>query len=289
MPNGGPDNCATCIYNLSYDKEIGWQKNDGESHCILRNIVSDNPFYTYCVNQNLHNPRDIKEPIGPVYQAAGLSHTRLVWKDSPDTPQIREALLYHLDGIQMDKLDEFPTTTKFEQEMIRHLMFIAERAAAPGLRKLLAAEVDLENDSKEQVLDTKLPLVGIAVEALASLTGDHFIGAVPSAYLNPFNRIWHINALSEDLMSLLPKDFDGSGRDDTIDLTAVVRYHFVRGLRFCSSKVSKPELVSFTKDPDKTVAAMANIVAASQLEKEQSPYGLPRYKEFWLFNESTAP
>jgi hypothetical protein len=288
MPNGGPDNCATCIYNLSYDTEIGWQKSDGESHCVLRNVASDSPFYTYCVNQNFHNSREIREPIGPVYQAAGPYHTRLVWKDPPDTPKIREALLYHLDEIEMDKLDAFPATMKFEQELVRHLMFLSERSAAPGLLKLLAAEVDLENDAKEQLVEMKLPLIGIAVEALASLTGDQFVDAVHSSYLNPFNRTVHIDGFSEELMSMLPKDFDGSGRDDTIDLTAVVRYHFVRGLRFCSSKTSKPRLAAFAKDPDKTVAAMADLVVNTQVEKEQSPYGLPRYTEFWLFNESIA-
>ena len=92
MPNGGSDCCATCWHNRSLGGKRGSSNFDHDipSHCEIRNLDIENPFYTYCANHPYHRPNRDTIPIGPVY----VEMDRFVWKESPDSEEIRQHLLY---------------------------------------------------------------------------------------------------------------------------------------------------------------------------------------------------
>ena len=92
MPNGGSDCCGTCWHNRSLEGKRGGSNfnHDIASFCEIRELHIDDPFYTYCANHPAHRPNHDSIPIGPVY--VGLE--RKVWKESPDTEEIRQHLLH---------------------------------------------------------------------------------------------------------------------------------------------------------------------------------------------------
>ncbi len=99
MPNGGSDCCGTCWFNRSLQGERGSANfnPDIPSHCEIRDLAIEDPFYTYCANHPYHRPNRDPIPIGPVYthvatDALGGGH-REVWQPSPDTEDIRRHLL----------------------------------------------------------------------------------------------------------------------------------------------------------------------------------------------------
>lgn len=91
MPNGGSDCCGTCWHNRSLGGKRGSSNfnRDIPSYCEIRELDIKNPFYTYCANHPYHRPQHDTIPIGPVY----VEMNRSIWKESPDTEEIRQHLL----------------------------------------------------------------------------------------------------------------------------------------------------------------------------------------------------
>jgi hypothetical protein len=111
MPNGGPDNCATCWFNDKNKGESGYDHiNDPEPNfCIIRNLNIANAFYTYCGNHAYRCPERNPIPIGPVLIASDEHDgQRIFWQPSPDTEEIRQYLLNLLNEIkqQISRVDQ---------------------------------------------------------------------------------------------------------------------------------------------------------------------------------------
>src|ERR1700693_5894412 len=67
MPNGGPDNCATCGFNRI---NSGQWTTSGEAklepgYCTIRNLSIVNPHWTYCKNWHSRETN----PEGPVFSS----------------------------------------------------------------------------------------------------------------------------------------------------------------------------------------------------------------------------
>ena len=65
MPNGGPDNCATCGFNRTNNDR--WNP-DGHlnlepGYCVIRAMEIRVPHWTYCKNWHTHG----KVPLGPIH------------------------------------------------------------------------------------------------------------------------------------------------------------------------------------------------------------------------------
>ena len=108
MPNGGSDCCGTCWFNRANEGQREWHKHADKSvspHCEIRNLVIEDPFYTYCANHPHRRPDRDLIPIGPVMRwdeskESGLfEYPRHVWKPSPDSEDIRQHLLSLLGSI----------------------------------------------------------------------------------------------------------------------------------------------------------------------------------------------
>lgn len=92
MPNGGSDCCGTCWHNRSLEGRRGSSNfnHDIASFCEIRELDIEDPFYTYCANHPYHRPNHDSIPIGAVY----VGMERKVWRESPDTEEIRQHLLH---------------------------------------------------------------------------------------------------------------------------------------------------------------------------------------------------
>ena len=98
MPNGGSDCCGTCWFNRSLEGKGGSSNfnRDIPSYCEIRNLELSDPFYTYCANHPYHRPGKDPIPIGPVFIGEGRS----IWKQSPDTEEIRQHLFNIVSGVE---------------------------------------------------------------------------------------------------------------------------------------------------------------------------------------------
>jgi len=67
MPNGGPDNCATCGFNRNNAGQwtVGGADNLTPGYCTIRALEVSTPHWTYCKNWHTHS----NVPAGPVYTA----------------------------------------------------------------------------------------------------------------------------------------------------------------------------------------------------------------------------
>ena len=109
MPNGGSDCCGTCWFNRANGGEMGSDHHDDSipSHCEIRDLAIENPFYTYCSNHPYRMQRRVPVPLGPVYVHVDESferdgetyytHWREIWVQAPDTEEIRSQLLELLE------------------------------------------------------------------------------------------------------------------------------------------------------------------------------------------------
>lgn len=99
MPNGGPDNCATCSFNQRNEGRLGHGRGNPDlpHHCLIRDQALEEPGYKYCLNhpyRTNHEPDPI--PVGPLLKAEagpGFAFHRVPWKQSPDSEEIRLHLL----------------------------------------------------------------------------------------------------------------------------------------------------------------------------------------------------
>ncbi len=109
MPNGGSDCCGTCWFNRANSGKTGSDNHDDSmpSHCEIRDLPIEDPFYTYCANHPYRLHRRVPVPLGPVYVhvdesferdgVTSYASWREAWVDAPDTEEIRSQLLQLLE------------------------------------------------------------------------------------------------------------------------------------------------------------------------------------------------
>ena len=154
MPNGGSDCCGTCWFNRRNQGERDWLPHADRTippHCEIREIVIEDPFYTYCANHPHRRPNRDPIPIGPVMRHGGweeerrvqagqpdvlvsTENPRYVWKPSPDSEEIRQHLLNLLDGVfEHMSRDRYPIGTGLGETIIRQLGEFREQRAVRHL------------------------------------------------------------------------------------------------------------------------------------------------------------
>ncbi|MCY4624169.1 MAG: hypothetical protein OXC99_04090 [Chloroflexi bacterium] len=142
MPNGGSDCCGTCWYNRVNEGTAGYERSGVgkgiKDHCEIRGLAIETPFYTYCANHPHHMPEGGPVPVGPVF-TGDSNGNRKVWVESPDTEEVRLALLNMLDGLaHVVSRDRYPFTSPgIAQVVVGQLMGFREQRAAPVLQRLL--------------------------------------------------------------------------------------------------------------------------------------------------------
>ena len=135
MPNGGSDNCNSCWFN---DRNAGQpgipkEKTFGLVRCVLRDTEIKNTHWNYCSNHPVPNPNRLEIPVGPVYTHDHDSGRRVPLFPSPDTPEIRDALLHLVGEMSPDR-----HAHGVEFTAIKQLGQWKEAKAVDGLRKVLA-------------------------------------------------------------------------------------------------------------------------------------------------------
>ena len=148
MPNGGSDCCGTCWFNRANGGEAGSGNHDRTipSHCEIRDLVIENPFYTYCSNHPYRIRRRIPVPLGPVYVHVYESverdgvveywHGRKPWRDAPDTEEIRGQLLELLEN-PGNLSDDYPFYGEnLLSVVVDELERLRERRAVPILERI---------------------------------------------------------------------------------------------------------------------------------------------------------
>jgi len=250
MPNGGSDCCGTCWFNSTHEGKEGYFDIPPDTHvrCVIRDLLIEEPFWTYCPNHPHHNPEKISVPIGPVYRnAGGYPYRREVWVDSPDTEEIRLLLLRLLDTVPERPVVEYPTSPKLNEAVIDQLMRFGERRAVPGLRRVckfnpLAAPLGDNPFDQDRAVT-----VALALEALAALIGDE---ALPEL-------TWGLTVGLESAKAMPEYDLQK-------DKLAVIRYYSVRGLSHCSLEQSRVWLLQAADDPNKEIAGLAKELVARE-------------------------
>jgi hypothetical protein len=141
MPNGGSDNCGTCWFNVKNKGERGMPVYMQHAHepeaprCQIREgLLIPDPLYTYCVNHPHHNPNKTDVPIGPVFR----HESREVWTKSPDTPEVRDALLAALADVASSAREEYPAGPSLGEVVMWQLAEFREVRALPLLERIAA-------------------------------------------------------------------------------------------------------------------------------------------------------
>ena len=255
MPNGGSDCCGTCWFNGVNNGVAGYpdrSKLDGAQFvCEIRGIEIERPFWTYCANHPHHNRERVEVPVGPVFVCED-GFSRHEWLPGPDSAVIRRKLVELLNAIPEQPTSEYPSPTSFDEQVIAQLVQLDERTAIPGLKRVAAFDPFACPPGNFQRF--RAVLVGHAIEALARLAGDAALIDVQRCL-----RCGH---------GVVPTD--SREGDATADPAAVVRYHAVRGLRFCRSPEARQMLTDATRDPHPEVAAFAKGMLAERGKAEPS-------------------
>lgn len=97
MPNGGPDCCGNCSFNVAVQEMAHphpepLDKFRELSHCTLRDVKISNPFWTYCPNFEYGKhpeSRDINAAPRGRISSSGLyeGYVRIPW-DGLNEPQV---------------------------------------------------------------------------------------------------------------------------------------------------------------------------------------------------------
>lgn len=171
MPNGGSDCCGTCLFNRKNRGQAGYSgvNNPEPNHCDIRDLPIENSFYTYCSNHNYHNPDRIRTPIGPVYQMNRDNH-REVWREAPDTEEIRQAMLHLLTTAAANSGRRYHAGYSVTEVSIVQLGDWAETRAMVDLDRLreLANTVPPADDEREDILEPQR-LAALATSALRKI------------------------------------------------------------------------------------------------------------------------
>src|SRR5208337_3926430 len=111
MPNGGSDCCGTCWFNRKNQGEAGMKhaRSAEPSYCEIRDVEITHAFSTYCANHPHRSPERARIPIGPIFVYwiwGGVG--REIWMHSPDSEEVRMALLDLLARIKEQPSQEYP-------------------------------------------------------------------------------------------------------------------------------------------------------------------------------------
>jgi len=263
MPNGGADCCGTCWFNRKNKGEIGYaHANDlGDDLCLIRGLTIPNSFWTYCANHPCHNPQKVELPVGPVCICKTGSYDREIWVDCADNETIRVGLVHLLEQLPEIPWSEYPSGTRFDEELIHQLGVFRERRAAKGLRRILSFDPDryavvahaLQGNG--QLIRDRRSTIGHALEALSMILGDN---ALPDIKEHIF---YGLDANSEDAEAAPIVRYYGvkglAQFSSAAKANAIVRYYAVKSIGYCCSKEAMLLLQSATADPNPNVASLA--------------------------------
>lgn len=158
MPNGGSDCCGTCWYNRVNEGKPGYER-PGQArgvadYCEIRGLEIEDPFYTYCANHPHHMPEGGPIPIGPVFTGDSFGR-REMWTPSPDSEEVRLALLNMLEGLALvASRDNYPfTSPRIAEIVVWQLAQFRERRAEPILERLIERwpKADSLKEALEQI------------------------------------------------------------------------------------------------------------------------------------------
>jgi hypothetical protein len=258
MPNGGSDCCGTCWFNPQNVEEassVGVEENQAV-RCTIRNIDIHQPFSTYCANHPHHNPDRVKIPVGPVYHnEEDHPHSRRVWVFSPDNPTVRQGLIEVLEQVPEVPWPEYPFGKPFVEEVIHQLIAFREKRAIPGLRRILSFDpLSHSDDPESPYKTTRVGTVALAVEALAIIGGTD---TLPD---------W------QKFVTIGLEDRDEGGAEDYYagkDKFALIRFHAVRGLRFCEGEQTLSLMKQALLDPHEEVRVFAEAMLKEKVGTRQ--------------------
>jgi len=244
VPNGGSDNCGTCVFNEVNDgktaAELPSARQDARevARCMVRSAEVGRPYWAYCANHNYHNPNRVRIPVGPVYTCFIRYSPRVVQTPCPDTPDIRAGLLELLNAMPEKPVGEESTGTRFDDEVIKQLMKFGEQRAVAGLKRVARFNPLEASDSGSRPALTRVSTVAWAVEALGVLAGDDALAELETALaVGVEDSLLHPTERAAQLVE--------------------IRRRAVRGLSRCKSPAAAQLLRRGSLDPDKSVAYLA--------------------------------
>lgn len=170
MPNGGSDCCGTCWFNGKNRGEVGYAhaRAAGPACCEIRNVEIPKPFWTYCANHPHRSPERNRVPIGPIF--VDHDEGREIWKESPDTEEIRIGLLSLLTRISEQPKVEYPIGIYRDEVVVWQLGEFREQRATPDLKRI--AKFNPRASTGEPFRRSRASLVHAAEAALMKISGD---------------------------------------------------------------------------------------------------------------------
>ena len=171
MPNGGSDCCGTCWFNRKNHGEAGYAhvSEAGAAYCEIRNLEIPNPFYTYCANHSHRSPERDRIPIGPIWIDPS-DQGREIWRQSPDTEEVRTRLLDLLAGIQEPPKVEYPIGPYRDEVIVWQVGEWREQRAIRDLERI--AHFDPRASTGKPLCRSRDSLVKIAEGALRKIRGE---------------------------------------------------------------------------------------------------------------------
>jgi hypothetical protein len=244
VPNGGSDNCGTCVFNDVNEGKTAAELPEARQNpretarCLVRGVEIAGPWWTYCANHNYHNPNRVRTPVGPVYTCFVRYSPRVIQAPCPDTPDTRAGLLALLNEMPEKPVGERSTATRFDDEVIKQLMKFGETRAVEGLKRIARFDPLASSDGDPGRALNRVSTVAWAVEALGVLAGDDALPELEAALSA---------GLEKGRLKL---------SDRTKEL-AEIRRRAVRGLTHCSSPDAGKLLRRGALDPVADVAELA--------------------------------
>ena len=171
MPNGGSDCCGTCWFNAKNEGQAGsgHASRSEPSFCQIRDTAIERPFYTYCANHPHRSPERLETPLGPI-MTGDAEGNRQVWQPSPDTDEIRVALLAMLAAIEEAPPPEYPIGIHREDAIVWQLGEFRELRAVSDLERIAAFDPSAKGPGPFK--PSRAPTVNAAKDALAKIAGE---------------------------------------------------------------------------------------------------------------------
>jgi hypothetical protein len=128
------------------------------------------PFNTYCANHPHRSPERDRIPIGPIFVYwVWLGTGREIWKLSPDSEEVRIALLDLLARIQEQPSQEYPIGFYRDEVVAWQLGEFREQRAIRDLERI--AKFDPLASTGEPPVRSRASLVKVAEVALMKISG----------------------------------------------------------------------------------------------------------------------
>lgn len=246
MPNGGSDCCGTCWFNSKNEGESGYHgsEKEGKVICQIRDIEVDDPFYTYCINHPHHNPDRIKTPLGPVY--AGEERQILI--PAPDDQQTRNALLQLLENMDESPTNEYPFGRGLDEEVIVQIGHLMDKRAVPFLKRIVKFNPSSQPEAENPFNRDRIVTIGLAAETLAKISQDEAIPEIEKLIVYGLN------------------DVNTSDYEPKEDKFAAIRYHAVRGLKYCNNEKAIELLKLGLQDPHQEIKAFSKSILENKIK-----------------------